>query len=84
MKTSSLQINLPTEKYSRLAELAAHRQLIMADLLELAITEWLERETRLQKARQIMLELGEGFEEGQAPHDAARNHDVYLYGKTMP
>jgi len=71
------------EKYSRLAELAAYRQLVMADILDLAITEWLEREIRLQKARQVMRELGEGLDEGQAPHDAARNHDVYLYGKTV-
>jgi hypothetical protein len=83
METATLQINLPAEKYSRLAELAAHRQLVVADILDLAITEWLERETRLQKARQIMRELGEGVDDGQAPHDAARNHDVYLYGKAV-
>src|SRR5574341_1732454 len=81
METATLQINIPTEKYSQLAEIAALRQLVMADVLELAITEWLEREIRLQKARQVMRELGEGLDEGQAPHDAARNHDVYLYGK---
>ena len=57
METATLQINLPAEKYSRLAELAAHRQLVVADILDLAITEWLERETRLQKARQSMREL---------------------------
>jgi|GEM_PF-2535021 len=81
METATLQINLPAEKYSRLAELAALRQLVVADILDLAITEWLERETRMQNARQIMRELGEGVDDGQAPHDAARNHDVYLYGK---
>jgi hypothetical protein len=25
----------------------------------------------------------EGLDEGQPPHDAARNHDVYLYGKAI-
>lgn len=81
MESATLQINLPAEKYSRLAEMAAHRQLVIADLLDIALTEWLENETRLQKARQIMLELSEGLDEGQPPHDAARNHDVYLYKK---
>jgi len=79
METATLQINLPTEKYTRLAEMAAYRQIVMAELLDLAVTEWLERETSLQKARQIMRELGEGLDEGQQPHDAARNHDIYLY-----
>jgi hypothetical protein len=79
--TATIQMKLPAEKYSQLAELLAQRQLIMADILEMALTEWLERETRLHKARQIMHELGEGLDEGQAPHDTARNHDVYLYGK---
>ena len=77
--TKTIQIKMPVEKYSLLAEVAAQRQLVMSEILELALTEWLERETRLHKARQIMRELGEGLDEGQAPHDAARNHDVYLY-----
>lgn len=81
METATLQISLPAEKYSRLVEMATYRQLVMADLLDLALTEWLERETRLQKARQIMLELSEGLDEGQPPYDAARNHDFYLYEK---
>ncbi len=80
--TATIQIKMPAEKYSQLAEVAAQRQLVMTEILELALTEWLERETRLHKARQIMRELGEGLDEGQAPHDTARNHDVYLYGKT--
>jgi len=82
METATLQIKMPADKYSRLAELAAQRQLVMADILELALTEWLEREMRLHNAKQIMYQLGEGLDEGQAPHDAARNHDVYLYGKS--
>lgn len=81
--TTTVQIKMPVEKYSQLAEVAAQRQLVMAEILELALTEWLERETRLHKARQIMHELGEGLDEGQTPHDTARNHDVYLYGKTV-
>jgi hypothetical protein len=81
--TATIEIKMPVEKYSQLAEVAAQRQLVMAEILELALTEWLERETRLHKAREIMRELGEGLEEGQAPHDTARNHDVYLYGKTI-
>ena len=35
----------------------------------------------LDEARQIMKTFGRGLGEGSSPHDAARNHDEYLYGK---
>ncbi len=83
MKATTLQIKLPPAKYQLLREVAAKRQMVITDILELAVFEWLDREARLQEARQLMCQLGEGLGEGQPPHDAARNHDAYLYGKTI-
>jgi len=81
MEAMTVQIRIPTNQYSLLEELATQRQMLASDALKLALAEWLERETRLQKAREIMQQLGDGLGEGQPPHDAAQNHDVYLYGK---
>lgn len=83
MEATTLKIKLPPAKYQLLAEAAAKRQMVISDMLELAVFEWLERENRLQEARQLMRKLGEGLGDGQSPHDAARNHDAYLYGKSI-
>ena len=34
---------------------------------------------RIDDARTLMREFGRGLGEGQAPHDGARQHDLYLY-----
>lgn len=81
METVTVQIEIPTELYQRLQEVAAQRQISIDELVTLILTEWLEREARLQEGRDLMLKVGEGLGEGQPPHDAAANHDVYLYGK---
>ena len=44
------------------------------------LTEWLERQVRLEKARQAMRELSHGLGGGSG-HDVARTHDTYLYGR---
>ena len=79
MAATTLQIRIPTSQYNLLEELAARRQKLASEILELALAEWLERETRLQQARDLMRQLGEGLGEGQSPHDTAQNHDAYLY-----
>jgi hypothetical protein len=59
----------------------AHTQrLAPVEAIEIALTEWLERQVRLDKARQAMRELSHGLGEGSS-HDIARNHDTYLYAK---
>ncbi len=75
----TVQIKIPPAKYKMLEELAVQRQMVAGEILELAISEWLERETRLQEARQLMRRLGEGLGKGLPPHDHARNLDHYLY-----
>lgn len=81
METVTIQIEIPTAQYKLLETLAAQRGSSINDLIVSILSEWVEREERLEEGRKLMLQLGEGLVEGKPPHDAARNHDVYLYGK---
>ena len=84
METVTIQIEIPTAQYKLLETLAAQRGSSINDLIVSILSEWVEREARLQEGRNLMLKLGEGLGEGKPPHDAADNHDVYLYGKPRP
>lgn len=81
MKTVTVQSEIPSAQYQLLEDLAAQRGKSINDFVVSILAEWLEREARLQEGRKLMLELGNGLGEGKPPHDAAANHDVYLYGK---
>ena len=41
----------------------------------------LDKELKLQRARQTLKRFSEGIGSGQAPYDTARQHDLYLYQK---
>ncbi len=75
-----IEVELPSQQYERLAAIARNKQVSVAEAAQVALAEWLERQTQVECARRMMRELGEGLGEGPAPHDAARRHDGYLYG----
>ncbi|MBI4675458.1 MAG: hypothetical protein HY741_27755 [Chloroflexi bacterium] len=76
-----LELKLPEDKLALLSQAAQARHLQVPQMLEEIVTAWLERELKLQRARQTLREFSRGVANGAAPHDAARNHDAYLYQK---
>lgn len=79
METPSITLQLSSQHYERLRQFANHRQLGLAEIAEVAITEWLERQARLAQGRALMRELGRGLGKGVAGGNVARKHDAYLY-----
>ncbi|MDL1896815.1 hypothetical protein FBQ82_11100 [Anaerolineae bacterium CFX7] len=75
------ELKLPPEQLAMLEQVAASRQ-IKIQVLEEIILAWVERESKLQRARETLKQFSRGIGNGDAPHDVARNHDVYLYQKS--
>jgi hypothetical protein len=87
-------IQLPDEIRQHAQQIAMQKGEKLSDLVCLAVssyvTEYLSdyqpsvsqsKPKCLDEARQIMKTFGQGLGEGSSPHNAARNHDEYLYGK---
>ncbi len=73
-----LQLELPLQQYDQLCSLAAYRHQPVSELAQAAMLDWLERQMKLENARQNMRELAHGLGKGQK-QTAARDHDVLLY-----
>ncbi|NUO80073.1 hypothetical protein HUU05_08355 [candidate division KSB1 bacterium] len=84
METTTVQLKIPTAHYKLVEEIASQSRKMIDEVLASFVSERLEREARLQEARQLMRQLGKGLGASKPPHDAADNHDVYLYGKPRP
>ncbi|MEK7784218.1 MAG: hypothetical protein AAB658_02175 [Chloroflexota bacterium] len=82
MTVVPLKLKLSDDKLQLLADVARARQSNIDSVLEAIVLEWLEREVRLRRARQTLVQFSQGIGNSQPPHDAARRHDAYLYGKT--
>ena len=81
MTVVPLTLKLSDDKLQLLADVARARQSNIDSVLEAIVLEWLEREARLRRARQTLVQFSLGIGNSQPPHDAARRHDAYLYGK---
>ena len=79
MTTVALNLDLPPQEYQRLIDAARARQRPVAEVVQAALSEWLASEERLQQARAIMREFGQGLGASSATNDVARRHDNYLY-----
>lgn len=77
--SDAIELKLLPQEYEQLAAFAAAQQLSVAEVAEMAVKEWLEGHMRLEHARTLMRELGQGLGQGSSPHDKARQHDAYLY-----
>lgn len=77
----TIQLELPQEQVDRLHEIAHARKRDVNEVLAHVITDWLEAEAKRQRGWEVLRELSQGLGESEPPHDAARNHDKYLYGK---
>ena len=79
MEATSLTLQLSGQQYERLLQFARNRNLKLTEIAEVAISEWLERQARLARARSLMRELGNGLGEGTENRTVARDHDKLLY-----
>jgi len=79
MTTVVLNLDLPPQDYQRLLAAARARQRPVAEVAQAALAEWLTGEERLQQARAVMREFGQGLGAGLVANDVARRHDDYLY-----
>ncbi len=82
MTAVPFELKLPDDKMKLLAEVALSRRADMGDVLQMIVVEWLEREAKLRRARKTLAQFSKGIGSSQPPHDTARQHDAYLYGKT--
>ncbi len=81
MNTMAIALRLSPPQYDQLVKAAKARRLSVDEMVQTALIEWLERQMRLERARLLMRELGQGLDAGPSPHDVARNHDAYLYSR---
>ena len=80
-------IHLPPELQHQVQQVAQQQDKTVSEIITLLLERYIplylpQRETKedhLPEARKLMREFGEGIGQGSAPHDAARNHDNYLY-----
>lgn len=80
---TKVEFVLPAQQYARLAALAQDQQIPVAELALLAVQEWLDRWTLIEKARRLLHDLGD-VADGSAPvtpGDVAMQHDLYLYAR---
>ena len=79
MSTVEVKVRLPDTTYKQLDDLARQQRRTLDDVLQAAVSEWVEAQVRLEKARAVMRELGQGLGSSHRAHDVARRHDAYLY-----
>jgi hypothetical protein len=76
-----LKLELPTQEFEQLAEIANVWQATVTEVAQSALSEWLAQQAQLKEARMLMRELGRGLGEGSAPYNTAREHDAFLYAQ---
>jgi hypothetical protein len=76
-----LELRLSEDKLNLLSDIARARQTEIKEVLEAVVLEWLEKEIRLQRARERFRQFSQGIAQGQPPHLSAREHDTHLYHK---
>ncbi len=74
----SIELKLPDDMVKLLAEVARARHVEMSDVLQKIVIEWLERETKLRRARKTLAQFSKGIGSSQPPHNAAQQHDDYF------
>ncbi len=79
MSTVEVKVRLPDSTYKQLDDLARQQRRTLDEVLQAAVSEWLEAQARLERARALMRELGQGLDGGPRARDVARRHDAYLY-----
>ena len=81
MSTIAIELRLSSQQYEQLENEAQAHKLSITDIALIAVEDWLKRQARLDRARQLMRDLGRGIGESSAPYHVAREHDAYLYAQ---
>ncbi len=91
LSDGELTIRVPYELRQEAQQIAIQQGETLSNIVCLAISSYVatysvrrkssSRRMDLEEARQLMKTFGHGLGEGKAPHNAARHHDEYLYGK---
>ena len=79
MSIPAVELKLPPQQYDQLTTAAHERQLPIVEVIQIAITEWLDRQAQLERARALMRDLGQGLGQSHSSGAVAREHDDYLY-----
>jgi len=79
MSTVLVELQLSSQQYEQLENEAQAHKLSITDIALIALKDWLKRQARLDRARQLMRELGHGIGESSVSYNVAREHDAYLY-----
>lgn len=82
MNSVVIELELLPQQYEQLTTIAQAWQIPITEMAQTAVVEWLNQQIRLEQARALMRQLGQGLGEGQLAHDIARHHDTYLYSRT--
>lgn len=81
MSEIAVQLKLDSEQYHKLAAAARTRQQTIDQVTQTAVAEWLDRQAQIERARDLMRELGQGLAQGPAGQPTARSHDDSLYAQ---
>ncbi len=83
MEAISIKLELSPLQFEELAALAQSQQHSVAEIAQVAISEWLDNQSRLNHARTLMRELGQGLDGGDVSRSVARDHDMHLYTRDL-
>jgi len=81
MSTIAVELRLSSQQYEQLENEAQAHKVSVTDIALIAVEDWLKRQARMDRARQLMRELGHGIGESSVPYHVAREHDAYLYSR---
>lgn len=76
MSEIAVELELASEQYEQLVAIARAQQRSVPEMTRMAFTEWLERQNKMQHARHLMRELGQGLAQGTEGRAMAENHDT--------
>jgi len=89
--TFELTIQMPVELQQQTQHLAIEQGETISAIIHHALEYYIDlykkpvhpvkTELSLEQGRNLMRELGLGLGNSKAPHNVARNHDLYLYQK---
>jgi len=81
MSEVAVELKLASEQYKQLTAVARAQQRSVTEVMQTAVTEWLAHQAHMERARDLMRELGQGLASGASGQPIAREHDTHLYSR---
>ena len=76
-----IELELSPAQHAQLEDMARTRHVPVGEIVQAAVSEWLDDQAQLEHARKVMRELGRGLDASNSAGDIAQNHDQYLYSR---